>query len=605
MKKTRYPFSAVVGQKPLKRALIVNAVDPTVGGVLVLGPRGTGKSTLVRGLTNVLPDQSFVEGCPFRCPPGDQAFECPFCDDGDPGSLREAPPRMADLPLGATADQLVGTLNVEAAVREGRRRFQPGILARAHRGILYVDEVNLLPDRLVDLILDAAASGVNRVERDGVSFRHPADFLLVGTMNPEEGMLRPQLTDRFGLGVVSETLTDPEKRVELSRRVERFDRDPEGFRRDWADREGALRDRVKTARERLGEVSLDEQDQRRIARVLMERNVEGHRADVVARKTARALAAWEGRTAVAEQDVEEALRLALLHRDPDPSDPPSGPNGGDSPRAEPDGPFSESENGGPDPSEHRGEDRPVPPEEDPARGREPPRLDPPEGPSPTPRGFAPGTAADGGSPLRRPGRRGNRLDLARSLLQQSRRVIRGGTRSLCWEDLRFRPRDGVDPVLRVFVVDTSASMAEAGRLGRLKGYLLGRLRERDVRDRAALLEFRGAEGRLLLEPTERLTRVRRALNRLPAGGGTPAARGLRFARRWLETLPGRPRPRVEITLCSDGRFPVDEGVLEAMVRLGRQGRLRLLDVGEADWGALAPLADRLGCPYHRPGDRVA
>lgn len=604
MKRHQYPFSAVVGQTSLKRALIVNAVDPTVGGVLVLGPRGTGKSTLVRGLTNILPNQSYARGCPFRCPPDEDGFECPFCEGKDGPEVAREPPRMADLPLGATADQLLGTLNVEVAVREGKRRFQPGLLARANRGILYVDEVNLLPDRLVDLILDAAASGVNRVERDGVSFRHPADFILVGTMNPEEGMLRPQLTDRFGLGVASETLTDPEQRVELSRRVEHFDRDPEGFRREWAARERTLKDRVRKARDRLPDVRLDGKDQQRIARVLMERGVEGHRPDVVVRKTARVLAAWEERDAVRQEDVDEALRLALLHRDPDP-DPSPDPDGTDPAEPPPEGPFEEHGNGGPDPSGSRGPDRPVPPEADAFHGADDAPSGPPGGGRISARDAGPEGASGDGPVVPVPDRRGGSLDLAASLLEQSRRRLRGESGALRWEDLRFHPRGGVGPILRVFVLDTSASMAESSRLGRLKGQLLGRLRKRNVPERVALLEFRGARAGLLLEPTDRLPRVRRALNRLPAGGGTPAARGLRFTRRWLESLALTPRPRIEISLCSDGRFPVNERVLEELTRLRHQGRLRLLDVGDAGWGALAPLADRLGCVYRHLGGRVA
>ncbi|AZK93469.1 putative cobaltochelatase [Streptomyces tsukubensis] len=313
MSSTTYPFTALVGQDDLRLALLLNAVSPRVGGVLVRGEKGTAKSTAVRALAALLPAVAVVPGCRFSCDPGEPDTGCP---DGphETGAGGQRPARMVELPVGASEDRLVGALDMERALAEGVKSFEPGLLADAHRGILYVDEVNLLHDHLVDVLLDAAAMGASYVEREGVSVRHAARFLLVGTMNPEEGELRPQLLDRFGLTVEVSASREPEQRVEVVRRRLAFDDDPVGFAAHWAGEEDVLRDRVTAARALLPRVRLGDGALRQIAATCAAFEVDGMRADIVMARTATALAAWAGREDVLAEDVRQAALLALPHR---------------------------------------------------------------------------------------------------------------------------------------------------------------------------------------------------------------------------------------------------------------------------------------------------
>lgn len=308
-----YPFTAVVGMSDMRLSLLLNAISPAIGGVLVRGEKGTAKSTIVRGLTALMPDVPVVTGCRFSCDP---AAPDPACPDGphEAAGAEERPARMVELPVGASEDRLVGALDIERALSEGVKAFEPGLLADAHRGILYVDEVNLLHDHLVDLLLDAAAMGASYVEREGVSVRHAARFLLVGTMNPEEGELRPQLLDRFGLTVEVAASREPDQRVEVVRRRLAYDADPAGFAARWAAEEGELRERIAAARALLPGVVLGDAVLRQIAAVCAAFEVDGMRADIVMARTASALAAWAGRTEVREEDVRQAALLALPHR---------------------------------------------------------------------------------------------------------------------------------------------------------------------------------------------------------------------------------------------------------------------------------------------------
>ncbi|MGQ4425710.1 ATP-binding protein, partial [Streptomyces violaceoruber] len=310
---TPFPFTAVVGQDDLRLALLLNAVSPAVGGVLVRGEKGTAKSTAVRALSALMPEVDVVSGCRFSCDPDSPD---PACPDGphEPGAFASRPARMVELPVGASEDRLVGALDLERALAEGVKAFEPGLLADAHRGILYVDEVNLLHDHLVDLLLDAAAMGASYVEREGVSVRHASKFLLVGTMNPEEGELRPQLLDRFGLTVEVAASREPDQRVEVVRRRLAYDDDPAGFAARWADEEAAVRARIVGARELLPSVRLGDGALRQIAATCAAFEVDGMRADIVMARTATALAAWAGRTEVLAEDVRQAALLALPHR---------------------------------------------------------------------------------------------------------------------------------------------------------------------------------------------------------------------------------------------------------------------------------------------------
>ncbi|WP_369200999.1 putative cobaltochelatase [Streptomyces sp. PU-14G] len=311
-----YPFTALVGQADLQLSLLLNAVSPAIGGVLVRGEKGTAKSTAVRAVSALLPDVRVVPGCRFSCDP---AAPDPDCPDGphagtDPDAAEARAARMVELPVGASEDRLVGALDIERALSEGVKAFEPGLLADAHRGVLYVDEVNLLHDHLVDLLLDAAAMGASYVEREGVSVRHASRFLLVGTMNPEEGELRPQLLDRFGLTVEVAASREPDERVEVVRRRLAYDDDPAGFAARWADEERRLRERIVAARALLPEVRLGDAALRQIAATCAAFEVDGMRADLVMARTATALAAWAGRGEVEQTDVRQAALLALPHR---------------------------------------------------------------------------------------------------------------------------------------------------------------------------------------------------------------------------------------------------------------------------------------------------
>lgn len=316
--KTNYPFSAIVGQNRMKKALILNAIDPRLGGVLIRGQKGTAKSTAVRALADLLPPIDVVADCRFHCSAQRTEEMCVECrlrrQNGEAMPVRSRPMRVVELPLGATEDRLLGTLDIEQAIKKGEKRFEPGILAAAHRGILYVDEVNLLDDHLVDVLLDSAAMGVNTVEREGVSFSHPARFMLIGTMNPEEGELRPQLLDRFGLCVDVEGISDAQDRMEVVKRFLRYEADPHGFVHEWEEGERELCSMIVSARDTLPFVTYGDEILRLIASISIDMNVDGHRSDIAMLKTGRAIAAYHKRYQVTSDDVREAAELVLPHR---------------------------------------------------------------------------------------------------------------------------------------------------------------------------------------------------------------------------------------------------------------------------------------------------
>lgn len=569
-----YPFSALVGQEELRLALVLNAVSPAVGGVLVRGEKGTAKSTAVRALTSLLPAVTVVAGCRFSCDP---AAADPHCPDGphDPATRgSERPARMVELPVGASEDRLVGALDIERALSEGVKAFEPGLLAAAHRGILYVDEVNLLHDHLVDLLLDAAAMGASYVEREGVSVRHAARFLLVGTMNPEEGELRPQLLDRFGLTVEVAASRETDERVEVVRRRLAYDADPAGFAARWAAEEEAVRDRIAAARRLLPDVRLGDSALRQIAATCAAFEVDGMRADIVMARTATALAAWAGRTVVLAEDVRRAALLALPHRrrrnpfdapgldeekldetlerergegdgegddDPDP-----GPGGG------PEGPG-----GGPRDGDAPPQDGPRPGPgtagEDPAGGQAGPG-----GPGAAPEGQPPAAAADPyrTRPLtvpglgegaagrrsrartahgrttgaRRPGGALGRLHLA-ATIQAAAPYQRARGRSgpglvVRRDDLRQAVREGREGNLVLFVVDASGSMAARQRMGAVKGAVLSLLLDAyQRRDKVGLITFRGSRADLALPPTSSVDTGAARLEKLPTGAAPRWPRG--------------------------------------------------------------------------------
>jgi magnesium chelatase subunit D len=602
---TPYPFTAVVGMDDLRLALLLNAVSPAVGGVLVRGEKGTAKSTAVRALASLMPHVDVVAGCRFSCAP---AAPDPACPDGPheagPGVAR--PTRMVELPVGASEDRLVGALDIERALAEGVKAFEPGLLADAHRGLLYVDEVNLLHDHLVDLLLDAAAMGASYVEREGVSVRHASRFLLVGTMNPEEGELRPQLLDRFGLTVEVAASRDPDQRVEVVRRRLAYDDDPAGFATRWAGEEEALRERITAARELLPRVVLGDVALRQIAATCAAFEVDGMRADIVMARTATALAAWAGRDEVIEEDVRQAALLALPHRrrrnpfdapgldeskldetldefgghdEPDPdndpgpgTDPDPGPDGG------PDGGGGGGggvppQGSGPDTGEAAGSQdepgrAPVPApgtgaEQQPARATEPFRTKmlsvPGLGEGAAGRRSRARTEHGRTTGARRPRGALTKLHLAATVQaaapHQRARGRSGPGLVVRRDDMRQATREGREGNLVLFVVDASGSMAARKRMGAVKGAVLSLLLDAyQRRDKVGLITFRGKGAELALPPTSSVDAAAARLESLPTGGRTPLAQGLLKAQDVLRIERLRdPSRRPLMVVVTDGR----------------------------------------------------
>ncbi|OXS32054.1 putative cobaltochelatase [Streptomyces sp. XY006] len=607
---TPFPFTAVVGQDDLRLALLLNAVSPAVGGVLVRGEKGTAKSTAVRALSALLPAVPVVPGCRFSCDP---ASPDPGCPDGphETGGGVERPARMVELPVGASEDRLVGALDIERALAEGVKAFEPGLLADAHRGILYVDEVNLLHDHLVDLLLDAAAMGASYVEREGVSVRHAARFLLVGTMNPEEGELRPQLLDRFGLTVEVAASREPDQRVEVVRRRLAYDDDPAAFAARWAEEEAAVRARIVAARALLPSVRLGDGALRQIAATCAAFEVDGMRADIVMARTATALAAWAGRTDVLAEDVRQAALLALPHRrrrnpfdapgldedkldetleefggsqddDPDPGpdgpgggggqpDPGEGPEGGDT-GARPEA----GEGGQPQPS-GGGEQSPV-------RAAEPFKAKvlsvPGIGEGVAGRRSRARTEHGRTTGARRPQGALTKLHLAATVQaaapHQRARGRSGPGLVVRRDDLRQATREGREGNLVLFVVDASGSMAARQRMSAVKGAVLSLLLDAyQRRDKVGLVTFRGTGADVALPPTSSVDAAAARLESLPTGGRTPLAAGLLRAHDVLRVERLRdPARRPLVVVVTDGRAT---GGPEPVALAGRAARLFAAD----------------------------
>ncbi|MGW2178755.1 putative cobaltochelatase [Streptomyces sp. NPDC001732] len=593
---TPYPFTAVVGQDDLRLGLLLNAVSPAIGGVLVRGEKGTAKSTAVRALAALVPDVPVVPGCRFSCDP---ASPDPACPDGphEAGNGVSRGARMVELPVGASEDRLVGALDIERALAEGVKAFEPGLLAAANRGILYVDEVNLLHDHLVDVLLDAAAMGASYVEREGVSVRHAARFLLVGTMNPEEGELRPQLLDRFGLTVEVAASRETDRRVEVVRRRLAYDADPAGFAAEWADEEDALRARIAAARALLPEVRLGDGALRQIAATCAAFEVDGMRADIVMARTATALAAWAGRTDVLAEDVRQAALLALPHRrrrnpfdapglDEDKLDDTLEQNGGGDEDPDPDGPGGGGRpprDGGPDaPPQPEGEaaDTPAPSVPEQGRGQEQGRPSgggeqQPVGATEPFRtrmlsvpGLGEGAAGRRSRARTEHGRttgsrqpRGalTKLHLTATVLaaapHQRARGRSGPGLVVRRDDLRQATREGREGNLVLFVVDASGSMAARQRMSAVKGAVLSLLLDAyQRRDKVGLVTFRGREAEVALPPTSSVDAAAARLELLPTGGRTPVAAGLLKAHEVLRVERLRdPSRRPLLVVVTDGR----------------------------------------------------
>lgn len=567
-----YPFSAVVASDDMTLALVLTTVSPEIGGVLVRGEKGTAKSTTVRALAAVLPPIDVYAGDRFSTDPADPAATSPDAPFGDEVETR--PVRLVELPVGATEDRVLGSLHLEQALSQGTVAYEPGLLARAHRGILYVDEVNLLHDHLVDLLLDAAAMGRATVERDGVSVEHAARFVLIGTMNPEEGELRPQLLDRFGLTVEVAAPRDPALRAEVVRRRLAHDADPAGFTERHRADEEALTARIQAARERVGEVHLSDAALTKVAEVCAAFEVDGLRADIVTARAAVAHAAWEGRDEVTKADIRQAALLALPHRrrrnpfdapglDEDLLDqvlgdeelPPEPPEGSPPPPQEEEPAPSEPEGGG-EPADAGGAVAP----DSTVTAATPyrPRML-------TVRGLGEGSDGRRSRSLATSGRRvgagrgSGSLHLVETLLaaapRQSGRERDGGRVALRAEDLRTAVREGREANLVLFCVDASGSMAARKRMTQVKTAVLSLLLDAyRRRDKVGLVTFRGQEAELVLPPTRSVDVAAVRLDAIPAGGRTPLAEGLLEAAKVLQRERIRdPRLRPLLVVVTDGR----------------------------------------------------
>ncbi|WP_374022086.1 magnesium chelatase subunit D family protein [Mycobacterium sp. HNNTM2301] len=591
-----YPFSAIVGHEQLRLALLLCAVRPEIGGALIRGEKGTAKSTAVRGLAALLSAATDGEGT-----------------------------GLVEMPLGATEDRVIGSLDLQRVLRDGEHAFSPGLLARAHGGVLYVDEVNLLHDHLVDVLLDAAAMGRVHIERDGISHSHEARFVLIGTMNPEEGELRPQLLDRFGLTVDVHASRDVDVRVEVVRQRMAYEADPDAFVERYADAEAALARRIAEARALVGEVVVPDSELRRIAAVCAAFDVDGMRADLVVARTAAAHAAWRGAKAVEEEDVRVAAELALPHRRRrDPFDDPGidrdqlnealAQAGDDGPEPHPDPP------GGGQSAEGAAEQ----PDSSALPKPQPPRPSAP--PSKTFRARAltvPGVGD--GAPGRRSRARNatgsviaaaesddrssgaHGLHLFATLLSAAERAAAGPLRPAP-DDVRRAIREGREGNLVIFVVDASGSMAARDRMAAVSGATLSLLRDAyQRRDKVAVITFRQHEARLLLPPTSSAHIAGRRLARFDTGGKTPLAEGLLAARELIVREKARDRARRSlVVVLTDGRATAGPDPLGrsrvAAARLVAEGAAAVVVDCETSYvrlGLATQLARHLGAPAVR------
>jgi magnesium chelatase subunit D len=654
-----FPFSAVVGSENMALALILTTVSPDVGGVLVRGEKGTAKTTMVRALAQVLPGIAVVEGCRFSCNPLDPDPTCPDGPHDHPVS-KSRPARLVELPVGATEDRVIGSLDLRQALGAGAVVYEPGLLAAAHRGILYVDEVNLLHDHLVDLLLDAAAMGRSTVERDGVSVAHAARLILIGTMNPEEGELRPQLLDRFGLTVEIAAPRDPELRAEVVRRRMAFDRDPASFVATYAADEHKLRARIARAQTLLPSVRLGDRQLATIARVCGAFEVDGMRADIVTARAAAAHAAWHGRSDIAKPDIRAAARLALPHRrrrnpfdapgldedlldqlldaEPDP-DPPT-PNG-----SPPNRPSTSS--GQNDAAQHVNGHKETRPE--PLEGRPGTQVNDASTSSrhnstssgPTDRMISPGDtyrtrlfiapgvgAGEAGRRSRALTATGRtvgalpahhtsgRLHLTGTIRAAApRQLARGRSRDeplrLASPDLRLAVTEGRESNLVLLVVDASGSMAARRRMSAVKAAALSLLLDAyQRRDKVGLITFRGAEATLALPPTSSIDTAARRLQDLPSGGRTPLAEGLLCAAETLRLERIRdPRRRPLLVLVTDGRATYGPNavarsrlVADQLRRAGVASLLIDCESGRMSLGLARTLSIHLGAQHVTVGE---
>ena len=587
-----YPFTAIVGQEEMKLALLLNVVDPLIGGVLIMGHRGTGKSTAVRALADLLPQISVVEGCPYNCDPDDERHLCDQCRQGKSHTSKRVPVPVVELPLGATEDRVCGTIDIERALSAGRKAFDPGLLARANRGFLYIDEVNLLEDHLVDLLLDVAVTGINKVEREGISIEHPASFVLIGSGNPEEGELRPQLLDRFGLHAEVKTENYLKNRIDIVERREKYDRDRDAFCESFADDQETLRKRISRARTALAKLDVPRSVLEKIAQLCSDLKIDGHRGELTIMRAARALAAFEGRRAVTDEHVKRVSAMSLRHRlrrdaldetatseqieqsvdqvFPQTAPPqPSTGNSGDVHSQDRPG-KSSSKDRKQRASASGSNSRP-----NVADGPSPPAVENRMGElrleehlktkdrAEKSRSLSRRSAGGKAALAQRRGRYTRAVTFrsagARIALDATLRALVSLDSSLktpvSLDALRYKLLKHKQGTLFVFAIDASGSMA-VNRIARAKSTILKLLKKSYLnRDSVAIVSFHGTSANVDLPPSRSILRARRVLDSLRMGGSTPLGLGLVTTIELLQ-LVGNKFGETVVLLFTDGRSNV-------------------------------------------------
>ncbi|MDN7024060.1 VWA domain-containing protein [Methanoculleus sp. FWC-SCC1] len=641
------PFTAIIGQETMKRALLLNAVNPRIGGVLIRGEKGTAKSTAVRGLADLLPEIEVVAGCPFGCNPADQREICDICCEktktGGDLAIGKRRVRVVDLPLGATEDRVVGTIDIERAIKEGVRALEPGILAQVNRGILYIDEVNLLDDHVTDILLDAAAMGVNTVEREGISVSHPARFILIGTMNPEEGELRPQLLDRFGLQVTVAGIAEIDQRIRIVETAEAFESDPEGFRRTCEGDLAALREQITAAKRLLPHVAVPPDLIRRTAETCVRLGVDTHRAEIAVIRTAKTIAALEGRSEVTLADIREAMELALPHR--------MRRRPFEEPRVDPEHLDDLLQDDPPEPERETEDGHREPPDQPPAPGEGGETADGDLGAATTV--HAAGSPIDAAKVERKPeqdrktrrtadgrrvptysARKTGRYVAARETATprdvaldatiraaapyQNERPKNGLALAIRDQDIREKVRIGRVSTSCLFLVDASGSMGAVRRMEAAKGAVLSLLEESYLmRDRVGLIAFCGSGAENLLPLCSSADLAVKRLEEIPTGGKTPLPAALALAADVFRRETRKNAGTIPImVLLSDGRGNVSlsgdirRDIERLATDIGEQGiHTVVLDTESTDssylrmqLGYCREIAERSGGRYYPIGD---
>ncbi|MGO5091487.1 putative cobaltochelatase [Clostridium sp. LCP25S3_F10] len=656
--KNIYPFTAIVGQEKMKKGLILNAINPKIGGILIKGEKGTAKSTAVRALSFILPEIKVIEGCRFNCSIDDKNNLCIECIERlrlkKVLNFESKKVKVIELPLSSTEDRIIGTIDLEYAIKQGKCKFDPGILAKANKNIIYVDEINLLDDHIVDVLLDSASMGVNIVERENVSYSHPSEFVLIGTMNPEEGDLRPQLLDRFGLCVEIEGSKDVFERVKIIKRREEFDKDPLKFKDKWETKERELSKKIEYAREILSDVSISEENINLIASLCSKAFVSGHRADIIMERTSRTIAAFNGKKRVSEEDIYEAAELVLLHRalEAPPQDEKNKQNNeekdnnnekneeksqNDTKQSQNDNNKSKNENRDDNTEEqqeenNQGEEETSAP---PSKGNKEFVFSVGQSYNIKPISYKKDRVLRKGSGKRSrtktPSRAGryirstinnsnNDLALDATLRVAAPYQVYRNRKDVAiaieTSDIRNKVREKRIGNFLLFLVDASGSMGAKKRMVETKGAILSLLLDAyQKRDRIGMIAFKGEAAETILPPTNSVDLAYKLLEEMPTGGKTPLSAGLDKAYNLAKSeLFKNPNISPLIILISDGKANVSLGTEKPLKEsndlaqiISEEKRIKTLVVdvekkGFLTFGLAKNLAENLGAQYYKIDD---